>query len=448
MRCFNQNCSSIPQYFCDCQNNSVLFCLEHLAHHISQISSIKHPIQSIYKDIPAEERKHYLEKYEQIFEIVCKTEISINEMLSKIINLFSNLKTDEITYFRKLRERLEKTMKKLREGGEEEKEIVVPGYMGLGNEIKSFMAESMKATLANLEGEIKDLCQKNSFIPSYFDKLFLEYEEFLERDDNIYYGKGNLEEHLYCFKNGTKILFEFNTITLKTREININVINEAQGSLCPLCTVPNNKLFHAGSYSPYYDSVYLIDLNTFSVEVLPKWRIRGVATATYFEKCVYTFGGQTSGGTRMNLSDKFDLGEKKWTALANLPDVAQDIHAIPCRTFIILTFTPNSSLLKYFTNLNKYETLASNISCNYQNMFIRDHGKYYLIAVNQVYVSNEENLNSWSKLPKTLGVSLTHHTSKPVIRGRNAYFLSNFSGNNQIWKFDIDEVHLEVISGF
>lgn len=103
-----------------------------------------------------------------------------------------------ISYFRKLRERLEKTIKKIREG-EEEKEIIAQGYMGLGNEIKSFMNEIMKATLANLENEIQDLCQKNSHIPAYFDKLYVEYDEFLVRDDIIYYGKGNLEEHLYCF---------------------------------------------------------------------------------------------------------------------------------------------------------------------------------------------------------------------------------------------------------
>lgn len=381
MRCCNQNCSSIPQYFCDCQNTIALLCPEHVTHHISLINNIKHPIQVIYKEIPLEDRRHYLTKYEQLLEIVCKTEISVNEMLSRIINLFSNLKTNGISYFRKLRERLEKIIKKIREG-EEEKEIIAPGYMGLGNEIKSFMNESMKATLSNLENEIQDLCQKNSHISAYFEKLYVEYDEFLVRDDNIYYGKGSLEEHLYCFKNGTKILFEFNTITLKTREINMNIINEAQGSLCPLCTVPDNKLFHAGSYNPYLDSVYLIDLNTFAVEMLPKCRVRGVATATYYEKHVYTFGGKTSGGSMMNLADKFDLENKRWENLANLPNAAQDVHAIPCRTFIILAFSPNSSLLSYFTDLNKYETLANNISCKYYNIFIRDREKYYLIAVN------------------------------------------------------------------
>lgn len=318
-----------------------------------------------------------------------KTEVSLNEMLSKAIDFYTNLKTNGINYFQKIKERLKKSMEILKEENKE-KEVNTSECIELRNQIKFFMFENMKASLTNLEKEIRDLLSKN-IIPAYFNKLFVEYDKFLSRDDSIYYGKGNLDEHLYCFKNGTKTLFEFNTITLKTTEVEIN-INELQGSLSPLCTVPNNKLFHAGSYQPYLDSTYLIDLNTFTVESLPKGRIRGVATATYYDKCVYTFGGLTKKGNKMNFADKFDLENKRWVTLANLPEVAQDVHAIPCRTFIILTFTSQSSLLSYFRDFNKYEALANNISCNFQNMFIRDCEKYYLIAVKHLLIYYYNNL--------------------------------------------------------
>lgn len=132
-----------------------------------------------------------------------KTEVSLNEMLSKAIDFYTNLKTNGINYFQKIKERLKKSMEILKEENKE-KEVNTSECIELRNQIKFFMFENMKASLTNLEKEIRDLLSKN-IIPAYFNKLFVEYDKFLSRDDSIYYGKGNLDEHLYCFKNGTKL---------------------------------------------------------------------------------------------------------------------------------------------------------------------------------------------------------------------------------------------------
>lgn len=430
-KCFAENCTTQPVCYCDCIENFSFMCQNHFFVHINENEKLKHPIQVIYSKIDPETKDIKLKEFSDLIETMKIIESNIHNSLSGIINALNNLQTECIKYFREQRLVINQTMESLEK---EDKEIIVSGY-----QTQSFAFENYAAHLSSVNSDIQSLCDTITECIGKREKKFKCHKEFYNFDEINYYNNGALDEHLYCFQIGTKNLIEFNTLTNLKRTIQVNV-NENQGSLAPTCQIPGNKLFYSGGYSPHLDTSYLIDLKTFTVEQLPKLRQRGITTATYYKQCVYIFGGYT-GKTHLENADKFDLIKKQWVCLSPLPNISGDMHVLIYRSYFLMTYIRNSSLLKYYLDKNSYEAIGS-LKYGSNHSIIRDCQKIYLINENTLYLSNENNFNEWA-LIKSLSQSLYQNTSKPVTRKREVFMFSIHY--NKIWKFNLDSLDLILI---
>ncbi|OMJ65133.1 hypothetical protein SteCoe_39150 [Stentor coeruleus] len=249
-----------------------------------------------------------------------------------------------------------------------------------------------------------------------------------------------MDKNLYFFKTGTKLFVEFNVDTLSLTEFEANV-NEMQGSLAAVCQLPGYKVFHAGGYNPHLATGYIIDLNNHTIEILQNVRSRSITCAAYFDNEVYIFAGYHINAGLANC-DKFSFATRTWSSLANFPAGAvYNISALLCREYFILSCCSGCNLYKYDIKKDSYNILASSV-VNYScNILFRDSGKYYYLANNLCFVSNEANLGVWVKNSKNLSETLNYHiTSKPVTRNKNVYFMASHA--RVIYKFNLETEEL------
>ena len=114
-----------------------------------------------------------------------------------------------------------------------------------------------------------------------------------------------LDDHLYFFRKNTSIFITFDTIDFTFKENQLNIPN--QGILAGVCKIPSNKVFYTGGYSPNLNTTYIIDLNSYSIEIMPQCRYRSVSCATYYNNSVYLFGGMDQNCATYSNCDRFDL---------------------------------------------------------------------------------------------------------------------------------------------
>lgn len=427
--CFFQDCTVPPNYYCRCKKYLCFMCTDHLSQHISENNKNEHLIKAAYLTVSQEDKNLKLEQINKSLELMKDIESSVINELSSIIYSANLLQTDYINYF----EEQEMFFEHLKASQEEsDKIIIAPGY-----ETQPFKAYSYICFLSGIYSNLNKNIQKVKENLEEFENTLKSLKDFSDSNELDFSNNANLDEHLYCFKTESKTLIEYNTLTYNIKK-NIISINEIQGFNASICQIPRNRLFNSGG-KPYNDRAYVIDLNTFTVEQLPKTRLRGYAVATYFENSVYIFGGH-NGDEQLSIAEKFDLVNKRWINLESLPRKSHDIHVLPFETYFLMTLYTNDSMLKYSINDNFYQLLGE--SPKQASILFRDSKKIFLISSDILYLSNEENLNSWICV-KSLSQALRQHTSKPITRKREVFMLS--SSANKIWKFDLDALNLLLI---
>lgn len=322
-KCYFENCLNPSNCYCECTEGLAFICQSHLYKHFIDNDTIKHSIEVIYANIDPEEKALKLEQYRGLLEFMKNIESSINTELTDVINNLSSLQTQYINYFQEQRLVFEKLFETL---DKEDKKINVPGYEALKFEFdlyNNYLSSINLDIISTSKGISQNIERIRNDIQSH--------KEFYCLEELNYLGNANLDDHLYCFKTGSKTFIEYNTLTLAKRNIEINV-NENQGCLASVCQVPKKKIFYSGGCSPNLDTTYLIDIRTFAVEQLPKIKVRGYATATYFKDHIYIFGGY-NGSNNFETADKFDLINKRWINIAPLPKAVHNVHVLPFKDY-------------------------------------------------------------------------------------------------------------------
>lgn len=147
----------------------------------------------------------------------------------------------------------------------------------------------------------------------------------------------------------------------------------------------------------------------------------------------------------LNIAEKFDLNRKNWTILADFPMPICTTNAVLANNNFVICGSSNEI---YFYNIsqNYYEILTPIIQGSFLcpgKVLIKEFDKFYLLDGTSIYISHSNNLNEWNKHDKLLAINMMPSISKPVIRGRKAYF---YDYRLQVHQFDLDSFDLRIIN--
>ncbi|OMJ65973.1 hypothetical protein SteCoe_37345 [Stentor coeruleus] len=419
--------------YCKCSKKYIFLCTMHLQDHLDEKSEADHPIKILYKKIAQDHKADYIESLHILLNI---TESTLNVTKLSLQSAIDNLKNLDMNIENYFNNQISSLQKMIAAVTTENKEINIPGY-----ERSTFADPSFKQHILRVKEKAIRLREKLTFnikeIVEFLPNIKSNYQE----DVLDFNGNANLDEHLYYFKKETKIFVQFNLdeLTQKTYDMNVN---EPQGTIAAVCQVPDKKVFYCGGHSPNLNTTYLIDLKTWKAEALSECRVRCQTTATYFNGFVYIFGGY-SGSASLNNCDKFDLVNKRWINLVNRAFTTFSVNVLPYPSFFILTGYGANAFWKYDIEGDNYQRLSYTFEVCY-NLFFRENGIAYFITKKDLYVCYDKDGNNWTKSLKCLSMDCINHTSKPVARGRNIYFVS--AHTNQILKFHLETLDLHLVA--
>ncbi|OMJ69902.1 hypothetical protein SteCoe_32248 [Stentor coeruleus] len=435
--CHQPDCSTSPTLYCNCNNHNTYSCPSHVLQHFESDETCKHAAMPMYKKVNPEAKQLEVENLKSLKESLEKSNEYTSEFLKRMIETLNSLLLNVTKYYEEVKIVV---CEKLETAENKEKDLIVPGFAD-----KVFHPDEFNAYLEKIPKLFTIILNDSVQGAIEIEKSLKGEQEFYDKiktDELDFRSNANLDQSLYFFKAGTKVFIEVNIDDFTIKETLVNVL-ENQGSLAGICQIPDNKVFISGGYSPHLDSSYLIDLKNKSVEPLAKCRERSLSTATFINGCIYMFGGFNSKGLIQN-SDKFIIESKTWTSIANMPVAQQDTSVLPCKSLLIISTHSANCLFAYILNSDTYETLATGIVSHSYNILMRNSGMCYLITGSNVFVCKENELNKWMKVEKTLNMGYCQNTSKPITRGRYAFFCSSHYG--KVFRFGFDDFTLvEVI---
>lgn len=432
-KCCIDNCATPAECYCECSEKISYICPNHLFQHIKEKDTIKHYIQAIFLKVDPEEKSSKLEFYEKMLESIKDTECSIHFELSNLISKINSLQTQYIKFFREQRLIYQNFIENFKK---EAKKIGIPGY-----EDQNLILISYNDYISDFNLEIKKVCQEMMQIFSKARTHITTYKEFYDENKLDYDGLASLDKDLYFLYYNAQILCKLDDINLNYQSFNIkssfNMPNNAS-----LCQIPGKKLFVSGGSSPYSSQTFIIDIQKLTIENLPESICRGDTLPTYYNNCVYIFGGCNNTGI-LNYVEKFDLVNKAWISLGKLPGNAFNVKTVTFRSYFLMTFYGNSSMLKYKIKENSYEFIWQLSFC--YSILFRIFKTIYLIEGYKIFTSNEENPYAWVLL-KSFTPYYTYVTiSKPLVKNRNIFFVTN---DRNIWRLNIDSLDQYMISRF
>lgn len=441
--CHEIGCTNQPAMFCNCIEANVYSCTDHVMKHFESDEGCQHAAMPMYKKINPEIKLKDIQSLHGLKESLEKSQDESLKYIKFAINSLTSLQTNVTIYYEKAKISVNNMIEKAENN---EKELIVPGFTPRifhTETFQKYMDEIPKNFPLMLEEHLENAL-------NYADSLKSEQEFYNQPEESEldFTSNANLDQNLYFFKTNTKVFVEVSTTDFIMKEYLVN-ISENQGSLTSICQIPGDKVFTSGGYDPFLNCTYLIDLNNKSVESLPKCRERSLSSATYLKGAVYIFGGFSSKGL-LNNADKFILQSKRWISLADLPIAQQDTSVLPCKDFVIISTHSANCLFSYKTSTNSYETLALGVISHSYNILIRNQRIYYLLSGNNIFVSSEGMIDKWNKLEITSNAGYCQNTSKPINRGRYAYFCSSHYG--KVFRFGFDdfslvEINCQVVNG-
>lgn len=434
-KCFFDKCKEPIKYCCPCSLDYIFFCLPHMGVHIENSRDIKHPIEFIYRPLSSNLKSYLIQGLNRSCDNILRIKSNIVSILTGGIAQLNSFKEKTEKYFREEYQEIQELIEKITRSNQE---FSIPGY-----DSNYFLPESFESYLETLCPNINPIINGCTNQINNLLNDFKSYKDFFFDQQLDYSGNANLDENLFFFRNGTKVLIEFDTSNLEVKEHQYNV-NQNQGYLAAVCQVPGRKLFHLGGKGSDNSCAYLIDLYNSLVEQIPNSISRSYTSATYYKKYVYIFGGYIN-NKNSSKCDRINLVTKQWSSLASFPEGPKlSICTLPHKNSIILASDTGNTIYSYNIPNNSYTPITSDVDNYCYNILIRDSGKYYYLANKNCYKSIEKKLQRWVKSAKSLSIDLSYITSKPVTRGRKVYFVSTYSSAVYMFNLDTEDASLVI----
>ena len=429
--CFHKSCREIAENFCICENEPVLLCENHINSHISSNQSKTHKIMPAFKRVNSDLRGPVIDYFENLIK-------KNDEMKKKFIKEYQNfikLSNQILEYFSNFNRLITFIISQV----DINIRVLVPLLDGF------YSSDTKSSTISNLSEldviKIKAIEEFKSInAQSHLDLLYTNISDILK--DICDYKVNYDEVDMYFFKHNTKELHRFNSIEETIQIYTINSITN-QGNLSSICKIDKYNLFvHGGIILSSLDSTYILNTLNLSVQPLPKGIDLCAASAQYFDRKVYIFGGLSNNGI-ISYSNYFDLARKSWIPIAPLPSICRDTSTILLDQEILISGFKNC-MFAYNISTNQYENIKSELLINYYNLLIFFSDVIYLLASPNLYVCLDwKGGRNWTLINSGLLFDCT--TSKPCINGKYAYFSTCAE---KIHRFDCESGTLTTINNF
>ncbi|OMJ74325.1 hypothetical protein SteCoe_26773 [Stentor coeruleus] len=432
IKCSYISCKKPASFICHCSDVSIVACSKHFKAHINSSPELIHNPESVFKPLSPILKTETTKALQKTLQNFTESVSTIKETL-QCLNRAGDFLVKSLNKRKKI-------CKKYIQGLVESNEFPIASTerYRLSDEVTlKDIEKEMKNVISGLE--IEDLKFEAYKLINVLDSLNLteRIESDIEDDRDKW---PYLDNKLYFFEDNTKSLVEFNPVSCKSKIKPIE-IGEDQGHLAAICEIPGGKVFTSGGFSDTYrENSYIIDLKTNTSEVLPRIRPRMRACATYLNQSIYLFGGWFNNSTCF--CDRIDLNNKIVVSISNLPSNIGNTSAVAINDKILISGTSNFLQL-YNTKDDNYSIVSRGLTFGTDNLLIQDKNRVILLSKPNIFVCDMNNLENWINISS--GASFESTTSKPVIRGRMAYFV-DMSMN--IYQFNLDTFVLKKMPRF
>ncbi|OMJ77064.1 hypothetical protein SteCoe_23416 [Stentor coeruleus] len=422
IKCSYISCKKPASYVCHCNDTTVIACSKHFKAHINNFPEFIHNPESVFKPLPPTLKSETITALQKTLE-------KFTESISNIAETMKNINKSGDSLLKCMNKKKKLCKKYIHS-------IVESNEFPITSNEKYRLSD--EATSEDIDKEMKKItCGIDVEDLKFEAQKFINILESLDLIEQVSNSSSEdmdrwpfLDNKLYFFEDNTKSLVEFDPVNCKSSVKTID-IGEDQGHLAAICTIPGGKIFTSGGYSDsYIENSYIIDLKNNTSEALPKIRPRMRACATYFNQSIYLFGGWFNSST--SFCDRIDLSSKTITCLSNLPMNTGNTSTILINDKILISGTSNFLQL-YDTRKDNYSMVSRDLNFGTDNILIQDKNRIILLSKPNIFVCDIKNLENWVNISNTAIFEST--TSKPVIRGRMAYFVDM---NMNIYQFNLD----------
>ena len=420
--CQYLNCISKVDFLCSCTNPPFNVCASHCGNHMSQDISKVHSMSSIYSSVDSNDIakvKNWLESHLNKLRLF-KSELvqSISYLNKLAFSVVSKIIKFEKMFKDNLTEVLEKKrflsysefgiIKSEKIKVEELKELDFQFYNDL---IKVEDAPKILFSKKLIEGVCEKMSQNYYHQASDIDYNHAQFpQNYSYQASVIYY---SLETN--------KNLMIFNPSTLKITQMPINSFEVSRWGSSIVPFSPDKLFIYGGCKNHYYlDDTYIIDLNQQSIEVLPVDIKRRQSTGEHFNNKIYVFGGY--GGSNLVYSSFFDLIQKNWVRISDMPLKSRNISTLSINSKILITGY-YSSLFLYDPAMDSYDKTIMNFEISSQNILFRYGNRIILVNLDKIYFADCSDIGNFEYVSNR--TSFTTVSSKPVIdlKKKLAYFV-------------------------
>ncbi|CAG9327237.1 unnamed protein product [Blepharisma stoltei] len=207
-----------------------------------------------------------------------------------------------------------------------------------------------------------------------------------------------------------------------------------------LTQLPNSELFCFGSF-PLSGATCIIDLKNFKVKrKLPDGISCHNSKGIYYKNSVYLFGGSNRWGT-LNLAQKFDLVENRWSCLPLLPIASHRCSLVVYKEFILICGNNHTCIYKYDLEIESYSEVPNISFPKYSNRILFTVNLRVYAVVNKVgiFESGELDENNW-----TLTSDNYFEAADTYIDFQESIYFGWFLGYKSIYyKFSLQEKRIE-----
>ncbi|CAG9334776.1 unnamed protein product [Blepharisma stoltei] len=204
-----------------------------------------------------------------------------------------------------------------------------------------------------------------------------------------------------------------------------------------IAQLPNGKLFCYGRRDPLSGITLIVDENG-EIEKLPYGWHCSFSSAIYYNNSVYCFGGFDYNQLFLKYSNRFDLVQKRWITLNDIPKADASCTGIAFKGNILITGHWNTYLLLYSIDINSFSKIPFDYPKMENKILVNAGRRLFLIGRLVIYESDTERYTHWRWITRASAGFDFHQVNSTYCSGAiyTGYITTK---KNFYFKFNLDE---------
>ena len=330
--CYEMGCTEPPMFSCSC-SEYLYICQNHIAMHL--ISSGTHLPASFCAKVSQNEKEELLRYLRSKGNFINQNIIKIITFSEEIIKMITN-QTACICKKLKIEQK------------------------SINSAIKA-----LETTMIAHKDILKAVTNKDSNNDQLMNLDFDRVSNYIKKIYDVEPSKHSLKDDSYALYFKSKFSNQVDLIDLETFKTSSLSFDAKDFTLsCGCCKIDENKYFVYGGCSgpEVSDSAKIIDINLKTVEILPSDSKNAMTGVCLCNEEVYCFGGFFAGP--LNICKKFDLKNRKWIYIQQLPEISQCTTASTLKDSILVAGYNSSAIFIYDILQNVFKPSKDNFTAD------------------------------------------------------------------------------------